>query len=77
MTPRMFPFQPSPSKSVIVIVRIEEVRLGHPPSGQKVAKTVAAVKVLLGVLEKIVVPFYALMVNPTSLVLVPILKTII
>ena len=64
MTPSMFPFHPSPLESVIVMVRIMEVRLGHPPSGQKVAKTVVAVKVVLGVLEAIVVPFSALIVNP-------------
>ena len=64
MTPKMFPFQPSPLESVIVMVRIVEVGLGHPPSGQKVPKTVVAVKVVPGVLVAMVVPFSALIVNP-------------
>ena len=76
MTPSTFPFHPSPFESVIVMVRKVEVRLGHPPSGQKVAKTVEAVKVL-GVLVAILLPFSVLIVNPTSLVLVPRVETMI
>ena len=77
MMPSMFPFHPSLFESVIVMAKMVEVRLGHPPSGQKVSKTVVAVKVLPLLLVAIVVPFSAVIVNPTSSVLVPRVETMI
>lgn len=44
MMDNIFPLQPFPPESVIVIVKIYGLILGHPPIGQKVVKMVLAVK---------------------------------
>ena len=65
MIPITLPFQPSPTVSVIVMVRMEEPSVGQSPSGQKTPKVVVAVNVEFGFLVSKVVPFGAVITNPT------------